>query len=246
LIIAASVVLVLLAAAIFVYNSEIFAVKQVRTEGANHLTTEHLTMLAEVPVDTTLLKVDADGICSRLKADPWVKNASVNREFPNTLVLMIEERPITAQVEIIPEGTSSQFSRWLLSDDSVWLGMLGGDSTIAAVSADEVAKIPMIKDVSRTLQPELGAKVSDEGVLNALAILNGFSAEMRALVASISAPDKSQTTLNLLNNVSVAFGAADEIAAKETAIITLLNAHAGSLTYINVRVPEHATYRASD
>jgi hypothetical protein len=43
--------------------------------------------------------------------------------------------------------------------------------------------------------------------------------------------------------VGVAFGAAEDIAAKETAILSLLKEHEGNITYINVRVANRATYR---
>ncbi|MDR1358147.1 MAG: cell division protein FtsQ/DivIB, partial [Coriobacteriales bacterium] len=78
------------------------------------------------------------------------------------------------------------------------------------------------------------------------ALLRDFSPEMRAMVASISAPDAVKTTLTLYNNVGVAFGAAEDIEAKEQAIATLLAEHEGKVTYINVRVADRATYRAAE
>jgi cell division septal protein FtsQ len=89
----------------------------------------------------------------------------------------------------------------------------------------------------------VGEKTSDEGVLNALLALSQFTDEMRAIIGSVSAPDKTRTALTLVNNVGVAFGVAENVKAKEQAIMTLLNEHKGVITYINVRVPDQATYR---
>ncbi len=72
-------------------NSGAFAVEQVTVSGADHLSGDELTELAAVPAGFTLLNVDANGIATRLAANPWVKSVSVDRVFPNTLNLNITE-----------------------------------------------------------------------------------------------------------------------------------------------------------
>ena len=118
--------------------------------------------------------------------------------------------------------------------------------TDAYVEPSELAGLLHIKDVSRNANPQIGQSVTDEGVLNALAIIKGFSPQMLALVQNISAPDKVKTMLTLTNNVGVAFGAAEDIQAKESVILALLDEHKDTLTYINVRVADRATYRAAE
>jgi hypothetical protein len=123
----------------------------------------------------------------------------------------------------------------------------GAPSVLAGawVPASELGQFASIKDVSQGISPQTGKLVADEGVLNALAIVNGFTPEMLALVRSISAPDRVKTMIALTNNVEVAFGAAEDIAAKEQVIRTMLVEHEGAITYINVRVADRATYRAT-
>jgi cell division protein FtsQ len=114
------------------------------------------------------------------------------------------------------------------------------------VMRSEVQELVFVKDASRSIVPVIGQTVTDGGVLNALALLKGFSPEMLTLVQSISAPDAINTTLELTNHVGVAFGAAEDIQAKEKVILQLLADHEGFITYINVRVADRATYRAAD
>jgi cell division protein FtsQ len=124
---------------------------------------------------------------------------------------------------------------------------LGTESQAASsgvrVDPAEFVKIPVIRDVSAAVRPVSGEKETDEGITNALALLTGFSEDMRAMVASISAPNAVKTRLTLYNNVGVAFGTAEDIQAKEQAIATLLAEHEGAITSINVRVADRATYR---
>ncbi|MDR0501143.1 MAG: FtsQ-type POTRA domain-containing protein [Coriobacteriales bacterium] len=238
------IVFALVVAAVAIYNSNLLQITQVKVAGATHLTSERLKDIAAVPEGSTLLRVDIGSIEARLRAEPWVSSASVRREFPSTLVLDIEERKIAAQVETIPDTASATIVHWLVSTDGIWLGSLeGSQGQTATVSAKEAESLKLIKDVSRALKPTVGAKVTDEGILNALEIVRQCSDETLTLIAAISAPNKTSTTLTLVNNVAVDFGAAENIKAKEQAIITLLNEHKGTITRINVRVPDRATYR---
>jgi hypothetical protein len=116
----------------------------------------------------------------------------------------------------------------------------------AFITLADVQHLPIIKKVAYTVIPELGKHADDEGIDNALAIINGFSEGMLALVQSIDAPDRAKTMLTLTNHVIVAFGVAEDLEAKETAIRTLLVEHEGSLTYINVRVADRPSIRAAE
>jgi cell division protein FtsQ len=242
-----AVLLLLVLAGVLVYYSSLFAITEVRVEGAKRLTADHLAELAAVPVDSTLLRINTDEITERLQQDPWVKSAVVEREFPATVVLLIVERPIAALVDIPSDTATGPNRLWLISDDAYWLSSvdLEGESVCqnAWVPKSELDTLISIKDVLRTVQPVEGALVTDEGVRNALSILNTFTPEMRSKVESVSAPDEVKTSLSLKNHVGVAFGAAEDIPAKEAAILRLLKEHEGNITYINVRVANRASCR---
>jgi cell division septal protein FtsQ len=142
-----------------------------------------------------------------------------------------------------PEADASES----LDDSTTPTAAASGQSVLEGVqlTTAELEHIPLVRDISRSVSPEVGASAADEGLLNALAIINGFSPEMLALVRSISAPDRVKTTLDLANNVGVAFGAAEDVTVKEQVILGLLTEHEGKIAYINVRVADRATYRAT-
>jgi cell division protein FtsQ len=292
---------VLVAIGFAVYLSPAFTVKEVTVEGASRLTNERLTELAAVPADSTLLRLDVEGIQSRVASDPWVEQVEIQRSFPATVVLLVTERQIAAVVELPSAGTSATVDNWLIASDGVWLGSYKEPASLATgeepaegeegsdeaaveedpadteqvdgedvagsenpdnqnatppedttsllegvlVTISEVKQYVHVKDASRTITPVVGQTTTDEGVLNALALIKGFSPEMLALVQSVSAPDTINTTLTLTNYVGVAFGVAEDIEAKEKVILKLLSEHEGLITYINVRVADRATYRAA-
>lgn len=111
----AKVVAVLVAIAVLAgvfagaYWSNLFAVQQVTVSGVEHLTASEMAQLANVPSDTTLLRVDTATIESNIMRDAWVENVHVQRVFPNTLNLGVTERTIGATVEVgVDDGKSTE------------------------------------------------------------------------------------------------------------------------------------------
>ena len=225
-------VLIVVFGSIFVYRSDLFAVENVTVTGVSHLTDQEVTQLAAVPDDSTLLRLDSDGIAQRLCEHPWVESVSVVRKFPNTVELAVTERTAAAAVKF------SKKEIWVISTDGVWLS--------AATKADwkNTRRIVGVNDTAAT--PVAGAECTDEGILNALSIYDSLSSGLLDQVKSISAESAVKTTITLKGGVSVAFGDASDLELKEADITALLKEHEGKLSYINVRVPDRPTYRGLD
>jgi cell division protein FtsQ len=228
-----------------IYHSPLFTITHIQVEGSKRLTNEHLRDVADIPGGMTLLRVDADGVIARLRGDVWVENATVERRFPSTLLVTVQEREPAAVVEILPDAVSGSPAKWLVSGDGRWLARVSEANAYVRIHENEVAVLTRITDISSATKPIIGEQVADEGVLNALGILNNLSSEMRGLVTSISAPDRAKTTLMLVNNVRVAFGDAKDVAAKEDAIKTIINQYSDIVVSINVRVPDRPTWQGS-
>ncbi|MDR2957698.1 MAG: FtsQ-type POTRA domain-containing protein [Coriobacteriales bacterium] len=239
----AAIIVVLLAGAI-TYFSPAFTIKTVEVDGDWYIKADHLTEIAQVPIDTTLLRVDTNMVAERVAADPWVASATVSRKFPATLRIVITERQPVAVVYLSKADRSSGKDVWLLASDGTWLGELYElKSDIQGLDNQQLIHID---DVDATIYPQAGSEVEDPGLINAIAIINGFSSSMRTMVSWISAPNVVQTTLYLNNNVEVAFGAADDINIKEAVINELISKHGPLLLYINIRVADRPTIRLAD
>lgn len=233
---------------VFIYASDILAVKEVRVSGITHLTAEEISTLAAVPASSTLLRVDSDAIEQRLKANSWVENAEVRRVFPNTLELVVTERTIAAVVEVTSVA-EQKVESWAISRDGFWLMLIPPvDSEEAAgLSAhiyEDAQRVLHITDVPLDVHPEVGTVCSDEAVLNALAIVSGFTTTLADQVVLVSATDTANTILTLENGIQIAFGTADDIRSKERVCLKLMEEHPDQISYINVRVVERPTWRA--
>lgn len=230
------------------YVSGVFGIKNVTVHGCEHLTAEEVSTLAAVPENSTLLRVDSAGICSRLETNPWVQSASVSPHLPDTLEINITERTIDAVVEVITaEGNATQ--NWAIASDGIWLMSIPDKNSSAAAQVpskvyEDADKVLHITGVPYGVAPVAGGMCTDDSVKNALNIVSGMTTELAGQVKSVKADSSDNATLTLQNGVEIAFGSADDIREKERICLELINKHQGSIAYINVRVPSNPTYRA--
>ncbi|WP_139652652.1 cell division protein FtsQ/DivIB [Raoultibacter phocaeensis] len=234
-----------------VYNSNLFTITNVQVTGVEHLTATEMTELASVPAGTTLLRVDAGGIQQRLLRDAWVKEASVNRVFPDTLELAITERTIAAVVSV-PVDSAQNTEDWAIASDGTWLMAIpeaGSEAskTISQNVYEDAAEVLHISDVPLGVSPEVGAHCTDANVVNALDIVNGLTTDLADQVKSVKATETASTVLTLENGIEIAFGEAgttEEIRTKERVILKLMEENPGTISYINVRVVDRPTWRS--
>lgn len=232
-------------------NSGLFKISDVSVTGVTHLTANEMATLAAVPVDSTLLDVDASGIEKRLLENPWVKDASVRRKPPSTLELAIVERDVAAVVEVSTQNAQSR-ERWLIASDGIWIMSVpeqGSDASAGVSSqvyADADAALK-ITGVPYGVRPEAGAVCTDDSVLNALSVVDGMTTSLKDRVRAVDASGADNTVLTLDDGVQIAFGSSgttEEIREKERVCLQLLEDNPGKISYINVRNPASPTWRS--
>jgi cell division protein FtsQ len=229
---AAGVAVVVIAAVwalVALWRAPIFSVETVNVVGARRLSTAQVLARAQIPADATLVRLRKGDIVDRLLADPWVAEARVDRDFPNTIHIEIVERVPVATIDA--GGTRI----WLIDGSGVWL---------AKRSAEETDSLPVVRDVEK-LTPQAGARAESPELLNALAIIGGLSPELLAKVRTVSAPTVDRTALVLPHGVQVITGSAEDIQKKDTVARAIL-AENKNVVSVNVRVVNRPTWRGLD
>ena len=248
IIVAVSVIAVLVVGWIALYHSPAFTIQNVQVNGVEHLTSEEMATLANVPPDSTLLRVDTGTIEKRLEQNAWVADAQINLVFPDTLQINVTERPVRAVIEI-PTSNGTSVKKWLISNDRIWLMPVpdaGSDAakTTSSKVYDDAASVIHVVDVPIGTKAEIGSTCTDANVNNALDILEGLTTDLSGQVAEVSAAGTAETTLLLDSGVEVAFGKAEDIRDKERVVLQILQDNPDNVTYINVRIPQTPTWRA--
>ncbi|HVH63355.1 MAG TPA: FtsQ-type POTRA domain-containing protein, partial [Candidatus Dormibacteraeota bacterium] len=123
------------------------SVHSIRVSGGRHMTPEQVTRAAGLSSGNSLLSIDGESAQQRLLAQVWVRTASVQPEFPGTVVIQISEwQPVAAY----HAGTSSKL--FLLSDQSVVLGAAASAGPLIVIQGP-AGNDPRVGD--RPLDPQL-------------------------------------------------------------------------------------------
>ena len=238
----------LIGGAFYLLTSDALQIQEVEFVGADHLTQAECDALAPSPVGENLLTFDKSSIQQGFLRDAWVESVSFNRVFPHKLEVQIKERDIGAVVNF-NSGANQTAQSWIITLDGTWImGLPSQDSDVGKsisqnIFTDAAAAIH-IKDCPNGIAPEMGKKSSDETVLNALQILSEFSTDLKDEVSTISASNINATTLQLKNNVEIAFGAAENVREKERIAKEIMSQN-DKVVYVNVRSIDRPTWRSA-
>ena len=236
----------------YAYTTDSFKIEKIEINGVQHLTDDEMNQLIDVSDDATLLKVDTDIIKKRLKRDAWIQDVDVVLKFPDTLVINVTERPITAIVEIptSSESASSSYVRnWAISADHIWLMPVPDKNSDVGKSInqqiyEDVEGVMHIVDVSPSVSPEIGSPCTDEAVNNAIDVVASMTTDLKNQVKNVKATDANSTNLILNNGVEIAVGTSENLREKERVCQELLQKYEGKISYINVRNSANPTWRS--
>lgn len=79
--------------------TDLLAIQEISVVGANLISQQEVMERVQLEVSETLLSVSPAQIITRLEAHPLIKEASVTRELPHTLVIRITERRAVAVLQ---------------------------------------------------------------------------------------------------------------------------------------------------
>ncbi|MGN0301985.1 MAG: FtsQ-type POTRA domain-containing protein, partial [Anaerotardibacter sp.] len=229
-------------------NSDSYRIKSITVEGCEHLTNQEMTSLASIPENSTLLNINEAEIVANLKKDPWIRDAHIERQFPDVLKLVVEEREICAVCDVVIDNSDTT-ETWALASDGMWLMKIPAKDSPEAASVaskiyEDVETVLNIKGVPYGTTPVAGEFCTNANVSNALSIIDGLSTDLSEQVKSVTASNSDSTTLTLKNGVEIAFGDSSDIRDKERVCLELLSKYENQIAYINVRVVNKPVWRS--
>ena len=159
----------------YVNESPRFQVKSVRVEGANALREAAVLEVAGITSADNLLLFNADRIRERIEILPYVRECSVQRAYPDTVIIRLTERVPVATLMVNNHS-------YELDEEGVILREL-------APLAPHVG--PLVTNVPRLGVLEPGMQVKHPALCNALAVWMAFamtSMGRELTVSEIAAP----------------------------------------------------------
>ena len=135
--------------------SDVFSIKETAVRGCNELTQKDILSLAGISPQANLLTVNKEAVIRRIKNNPWVKDVFVGREFPDRLVILVQERVAVALIE------KNQKLHFIDNRGEIF----------KKLAVDEEADLPVLTGFSS------GSKLNEELINKSLALLNHLNKE---------------------------------------------------------------------
>ncbi len=122
--------LVLVYAFSFLMSSPYLKVSEIQVRGCEEVSREEILSLAAGEVSRNILVADLRKVARAVVANPWVKAVSVGREYPNRLVIAVQERKPLALIRkdgdlFLMDGSGEAFKR-LEGEDEIDMPVLTG------------------------------------------------------------------------------------------------------------------------
>lgn len=208
------------------FASSLFDIGSIAVDGADHLTADEVRGLTGVKLGDHLGDVSTKKVRKALLSEPWIASATVEKRYPERLVISIKERRVAALVD--GGGTNLL----LVSTDLHWLGEPSVESSGAIV----------IRDVG-PVDAKPGTAVEGKELVNAVKVLNGLSDNLKGRIRMVSARSIEKTSLFTDDDVEIFIGEAVDLSEKDEIIRQILEKEKGRVVYINVRVVESPSWR---
>jgi cell division protein FtsQ len=205
-----------------VLNSSLFAIREIRVVGNAWLAATEVRKLGGVRAGASLFRLSPTDVERGLERSAWVAESRVDRRWPSTVVLWIEERRPAA---------------WLRGPDGAFV--VSGDGTVL-VSVDRLTRdgpfedLPSLGRTARRLEP--GSSLAGGPALQVAA---SFSPELGHFVRRVRASG-GEVMLDLHRDGVILYGTAEDAEAKNAAALALLKRTRRDgidIDYLDVRTP---------
>jgi len=207
-----AVLLTLAAAAIVavavwaLFGSSLLVVRSVTVTGAGAVPRAEVLRAAGIGPGTPLIRVDTGAVARRVEQITQVQSAQVSRDWPDSVVIVIQER--TPVFAVPSDGGFALVDRF------------------GVVVSHVAARPPGMVLFETAADP--GSLRGSPAVRAAVTVLHELPPRILRLVRAVAAPSPGAVTLDLRQGVTVLWGGTDRAAAKAAELEILMRTKASS------------------
>lgn len=219
-------VAVVVVAGLAVLHSGLFEARHRRVVGVTHGSTAAIWSAAGIGSSTPLIDIDPTAAAARIERLPWVEQAVVHRNWPDTVTVTVTEG---IPVAVVGQGTEA-----VVVDGRG--RVLGSAASVVGSSA-----LPVLADTGPVPAPghDLGA-----GMVPAVQVAAAVPPVLRMRVQAVAVTGTGDVDVTLTGGIEVQFGPADQLQAKFESLAAVLDdpqsAPTGPAT-VNVEDPGEPT-----
>ena len=201
-------------------RSPLLDVDGIDVEGASRTSREELVAASAIRFGQAMVDVDEEGAARSIADLPWVSSASVERRWPDSVVIEVVEREPVAAAPAAGDG-------WALVDAT---------GQVLAILTSAPSNLLALDGIAPAGPPGslLGGSAAE-----LLAVAAAVPADLRPRVAAVQAGAEGGVELRLQPEGTVRLGPAQQLDEKFRAALTVLGqVDTRALATLDVRIPE--------
>ncbi|MGW5519482.1 cell division protein FtsQ/DivIB [Nocardia africana] len=210
----APIVVVVIVLLVIAYFTPALSVRRVQVDGVSAVPEQDVRAVLQIPDGRSMLRIDTDAIARRVASLPKVRSARVQRVFPSTVRVTVDERAAVVFFDS-PQGPH----------------LLDGDSVEFAIEPPPPGVAKLVTDHPGSADPVTRA---------AVAVLDAAPPALRAQVGEVVARSVSDIELKLRDDRTVVWGGADDSERKAAVVLPVLTRPG---TVFDVSSPDLVTVR---
>lgn len=210
-------------------RSPLLDVDAIRVDGASNTRPASIVAASGVRRGTAMVDVDEGAVARRIEALPWVRSATVRRDWPGTLTVTITERRAVAAARGPSDGAQET---WLLVD---------GEGRLLARRDRAQEGVPAIEGGPFGATPGDAIDPAGKGALD---VARAIGADRVGEIPVVAVVDGGELELRLAGDQPggsggvVRFGPPEQVREKLLAVFTVLDqVDRRGLAVLDVRVP---------
>jgi cell division protein FtsQ len=147
----------------WIIRSPYLAVRETVVRGCKELTEKDILTLAAIRPSPNILALNPDAITRRIRANPWIREVFIGREFPDRLIIVVRERTAVALLQreaglYLLDSEGEPFKKLEPGDEAnlpVLTGFVSGGRTNDALVKKSIALLTYLAGSKDT--PAIGA-----------------------------------------------------------------------------------------
>ena len=189
------------------FTTPLLNIRHIQVTGAAPLPASEVARVLEaanLPNKTNFLLAPINRVQTQLRALPWIRSATVHRQFPATVTVEMTLREPIAQVQ-------TTNGRWEVDASGL---------PIRAVRSEMASRLPLIVwQQPKAVQP--GSEFGDHALQSALALSLWAQKETAVPLAKIEVDQSDNICLNMKNGIPIKFGPDSDLKSKQTLVENL-------------------------
>jgi len=184
----------------FLFHSEIFKIRNVIISGNDCLTDQKIFQESEINIGENIFLLGIKKSISSLRKDPWIREVSIKKIFPDKIKILVEERKPSAIVKNGNEYLQSSKNGFIL----------------CSVNYEQnTSKLPLISGLSLK-NTGIGERILENEYRTALEIIHCIEVILPKVFCEVTVLDQDDFFIyNKDKSVKIRANKADEIIGKE-------------------------------